>query len=451
MHPASPSGNAQRSIARRRLGLAAILLVALGLRGVWALAIDETDPRASFRADASFYDQAARGLAETGRYTAPDGRSTARFPPGYPALLSVVYRLFGHSLVNARLLNVLLGVLTCLFVYAVGALAYGPRVGMLAGAFVALWPSEVFYVGLTLSEPAFGLIFTACLAAFLVWDDAPEGAGLRWLAFGGLVGLASLVRGSAVLFPAVPVAVWLATLGLNRVCVARTALVAAGFALALAPWLARNQLVMGAPVLTTGAGYTLLAAHSPPAHASTARKLNAFVEETFAEEMAEGEAAADAAMRRYALRYALAHPGKELREIPRRLQRLYADDVASFGMARKRHVDPSGAGRILRQTTAAAAFLHWLANAWFAVMLVLALAGFVRAWSPASGPAFVVPLTFLYFNLLFVVLFYGEPRYHAAMVPSMAVLAALAVDGRVRPWRLRGLLARQEPEEAGRG
>ena len=400
--------------ARRRLALGAVLLVALGLRLGWAVFVDETDPRAEYRYDASFYDGAARQLAQSGRYLDATGAPTARFPPGYPALLGAAYAIFGDHLLAAKLLNVLLGTVTVFFVFAIGTLAYGSRVGLLAAAFLAVWPGDVFYTGLTMSEVGFGCHFTGCVLAFLAWSDDPARAGPRWLGFGALVGLAALTRGLAVLWLGVPFLVWLATLGLGRVSLLRMGLATAGFALALAPWAARNQLVMGGLVpISTGGSYTLLAAHSPPANGTVPRRLNDFQEQHFAHlgDGPSGEVAIYRAELRYALGYMLSHPGKELRLIPIRLYNLY---------------------RPVRDA------LTWAADSWFAVMLVLALAGSVRAFAPSTGPAFAVPLTFLYLNVLIAVLFYGEPRYHANLVPFMAILAALAVDGRRRPWRLSG-------------
>jgi len=86
--------------------------------------------------------------------------------------------------------------------------------------------------------------------------------------------------------------------------------------------------------------------------------------------------------------------------------------------------------------------LSGVANAYFSTLLLFALLGFTRTLAWDARTTAIVPLTFLYFNLLHGVVLFGHPRFHAVFLPLLAILAAVGIDGRRRPWRLqcRGVL-----------
>ena len=84
-------------------------------------------------------------------------------------------------------------------------------------------------------------------------DRGARGAGLSGL----LAGLAVLAR-PAVLLPAI---LLIPAAGSRR----RAAWLAGALVLVLSPWFARNVAVVGAPVLTTNSGVTLVGANSDAA------------------------------------------------------------------------------------------------------------------------------------------------------------------------------------------
>jgi 4-amino-4-deoxy-L-arabinose transferase-like glycosyltransferase len=320
---------------RRVLLLAAILLLAFSLRLAWALAV-ESGTRQSFTIDANFYDRVARWLLQGRGYLWHNGQPTAYFPPGYPLLLAAVYGVFGDSLVVAKLLNVVLGTLTCLLTYAIGRHAYGESVGLLAAALFAVFPGDIYGVSATLSEVPFACLLAGTLFAFLVWSrDPPRPSSWCWLLLGLMLGLASLIRGIALPILAVFVAAWLPSSGFTRETLKRALLTAVGLTLVVAPWAVRNQLVMGGPILfSTDGAYVLFNAHSPVADGTQSFAMNAFREEVFSEyrdlPRAEKEVAMSKAQVRYAVRYMLTHPLRELSLVPKRLYHLYRDDHWAF-------------------------------------------------------------------------------------------------------------------------
>src|SRR3972149_736591 len=74
-----------------------------------------------------------------------NGEDTAFWPPGYALALSSVYVLFGSGLTVAKLFNAVLGALTVLPAYGIGAAVFSPRAGLAAALVLALYPGHIFW------------------------------------------------------------------------------------------------------------------------------------------------------------------------------------------------------------------------------------------------------------------------------------------------------------------
>jgi 4-amino-4-deoxy-L-arabinose transferase-like glycosyltransferase len=425
----SPDVARDHEVRRRRRALGAVLAIAFGLRLAWALAL-HVDVRASFLLDMSVYDLLARRLAAGEGYAGYLGAPMAFFPPGYPAILAVLYSVFGQSLVTAWVANAAFGALTCLLLYATAATLFGPSVGLGAAAILAVFPGDVFSSAYTLSEAAFGCLFVAVLCLFVRWN-APAAATppLRWLLFGVALGAASLVRGVALPFLVVPGVIWLAALGL-RVALVRTALATLGLALVLLPWTVRNEVVMGAPILlSTDGPFALFVAHNPLASGTQSADMNdqrkrewPWLERLPYPQREVTQARLELG---YGVRYLLTHPRHELTLIPKRIYYLYEHDHYALIPAtppRRLRLGGEPVGPNLDTLFARVADVYY-----FAVVL-LALVGVRRAARGADVSARVLLLAIAYFTLLHGVLFFGDARYHAPLVPVFCVLAALGVQ-----------------------
>ena len=71
--------------------------------------------------------------------------------------------------------------------------------------------------------------------------------------------------------------------------------------------------------------------------------------------------------------------------------------------------------------------LALLADVPFYAVLVLALAGARRAFSRRRPAALILPMSAIYITLLHGALFAGDPRFHAPLLPVLAILAASAL------------------------
>ena len=83
-------------------------------------------------------------------YTAYIGKNYSDL--GYPTYLGILYYLFGESVLLPRLIKVLLGSLTCLFVYKIARNNFGERTGRMAGIMAMLVPNLIYYCGLHVKE-----------------------------------------------------------------------------------------------------------------------------------------------------------------------------------------------------------------------------------------------------------------------------------------------------------
>lgn len=295
---------------RRLRWLLGVGLVAVGVRVLYVVVVLRDYAPAS---DALHYHSLAaavgdgRGMVHPFPFGYP--HATAFRPPLYPLLLGGVYAVTGPKLGAAQALNVALGtgvvVLASLLAWR---LADG-RAGVVTGLLAAVYPPLVFNDGLPLSEPL-GLLLLAAIVLLLL-DQRAVWAGVT----GGLL---LLTRPSAQLFVAV-LAAWVVwRLGWRRasffvVCVA----------LVVTPWMVRNWVRIGVPVLVTSNGFNLNAIYSPEAKASGGF-VDGFFDPRFAQLRAGigNEAKLDAALRRHAVAELRRDPFHVVRIAPGGLQNI---------------------------------------------------------------------------------------------------------------------------------
>jgi 4-amino-4-deoxy-L-arabinose transferase-like glycosyltransferase len=246
------------------VSLAAIFVLALALRvGITTCFEGLTaPPNAGATTDQVEYELFAYRLSTGQGYTWESGEPTAAWPPGTSFFLLPVYALFGRSFVLARLWFCVTSAATCLAVAWPARECFGRRVGLLSSAWLAFYPGHFYYAMHFLSEVPFdmwlalgcGLTLMALRKQTYAWGLP---AGLCW-------GLALLTRPALLL--ALPVA-WLFALlaarKLGRSPLLHAALQTGVVLVVLAPWVARNAVVMGKPAVTLVAGgYSFWGAHN---------------------------------------------------------------------------------------------------------------------------------------------------------------------------------------------
>lgn len=251
------TAGARRDTRRFSLCLAAIVALGLVIRTFHTLLIAPWPPPGF--GDELYYSLLANVLADGHGFVDPgellsDGVSTptAERPPLYPLLLAGVAKLGGTGEDPQRLLGALTGTGTIAALGVLGRRVAGPRAGLIAAGIAAVYPTLIAADGALMTESLFGLLTALSLIAAYRLADAP-GVG-RALALGGIVGLAALTRGEALLLlPLLLVPLVRRPEGLRAAAVALLT-----FAVVLTPWTVRNWTTFDRPVLlATEGGLTI--------------------------------------------------------------------------------------------------------------------------------------------------------------------------------------------------
>ncbi|HEY2773301.1 MAG TPA: glycosyltransferase family 39 protein [Candidatus Binatia bacterium] len=423
-----------------RRSVVLFLVAALALRLAFVRWL--TVPAPQIYADAMWYHAAAEQLAAGLGYIHHLTRQpTAAWPPGYPAILAAVYRVFGSDPSRAYLLNVVAGTATCWVAGRIAVAVSRPAAAAVTVALVALFPSQLLFCSLVMSETVFTLLLCILvLAAILLVQNSGarlDGRALRgWIVWGIGVGLASLVRAEAVVLLLVPPLVLVTTSNVKHgeatsTIDPRTAASRAGAALALflltaigaataeLPWLVRNALLFGRFVpVSTSFGRTLLIGHNPVAEGD----MNLYSPDPAADHRdlvsggAAGELAVDQRREAAALQYIREHPGREIVLEGKRLFLMYRADRVWGEWYRPAPGSPA--------TPSVVDALGRASNIFYWAVLLLAVPAAVRMLRDRDGPELVLIVTLLVWTAFFVIVLYGSERFHFPLVPLLCVLAA---------------------------
>ena len=142
------------------------------------------------------YMALGQSIAQGDGFVNSSGEATAFRPPGYPLLLAGLYKIGISSASDIRLVQVLMGVITILFLALIALRYMGPAVAVLSVTVAAGYPYFIYMTGTVLATTWFSMTLVASVYLFLTgWD---ENRSLKIIASGLLMGLSILTRSSAV-------------------------------------------------------------------------------------------------------------------------------------------------------------------------------------------------------------------------------------------------------------
>lgn len=305
-----------------RVGLAAVLLVALGLRIVLGI----LQP-AELTHDRDAYLGIARQIAGGQGYCSPGSTTPTAFrPPLYPLLLAAAGSILPWPAAVVAV-NSIGSILLVVGVWLLADQLDLRRWRRLAGCLAAIDPLLVQYAGQPMTESLFAGLVAMWLASATRTSPGWRGDLLTGILFGlavlcrptlwPLAGLYGLVWSWRLVGGIRAGSVQAACLRLPWASVLAAALV-------VAPWAVRNQVTFGVPLLTTThGGYTLLLANNPVFYRDVVSQpedtawpgdsLQAWQTDLAASIHAElgpsaGEVAEDRLQSRWAWRYIREHP-----------------------------------------------------------------------------------------------------------------------------------------------
>ena len=397
----------------------AIVGLALVLRLLWALAVPVVPV-----SDSAAYDAFAQNIAGGHGYGWEPGQLTAYWAVGPSAAYALLYWLFGHSYVPIVILNLFLGAASVHLVIRLGERYFDLRVGLLAGALLAIWPSQVQFTTVLASELQFTFLV---LLGLYVWPRKDRNVWVAAVLAGIVLAAAAYVRPTGLLLPILfggLTALRESSYLKQTACVTLCFVVM--FALIL-PWSMRNKELFGEFVLiSTNGGPNFWMGNNP---------------ETTGEYMSPphfpglNEAQRDNRLRDEAMAYIKAEPGAFVLRTLRKAVRLHSHESIGVGWNERGLAKriPDGAIEMLKHMSS----LYWLG------MLALGLGGlglFVKQQWPvrrehrlpewlielarlATNPAILIWAYFAAVHSITVV----QDRYHFASIPFIAMLAGVAL------------------------
>lgn len=211
-----------------------IFFIALTLRVGFSILVNKTETVG----DEVEYDTIGYNLASGHGFSIEPGNPTPIRAPLYPAMLSVVYLIAGHSITAAVLIQSVLGALTCVCVFILSRHLFGIRIAFLAGLLSALYPVTIAYGATLLSETLFTFLFV--LSILLIFFSFNSISLPFSFAAGITLGLATLTRPTTILFPfAIALALLLAG-HVNLYALKKWMMMCCGFLIIIAVWMGRN-------------------------------------------------------------------------------------------------------------------------------------------------------------------------------------------------------------------
>ncbi len=260
--PGAPPTSGVRGL---RWWLGAILLLAFSLRLAWRLHLGRAD---FWRTGYTFLYAMAQRLVAGHGLSLPEQPGAwwgdggwAQRQPVYPLFLALT-ALFGHDWLLIVVPQALFGALTVACGFWLGRRWFGAPSGLIAAAWAAVYPYYVEHD--TVLQDTSMVTAGGALAVCGLLRARVSPRAWVWLAAGALAGLAVLIRATLLPF-SVGAVVWIALVGEGpgRLRLARAAVVGLAATLVVGAWVARNEIRVGRPVLSSEFGQLLYAGNSP--------------------------------------------------------------------------------------------------------------------------------------------------------------------------------------------
>jgi len=245
-----------------RLILAAIILAALALRTAALHSMTGSLYGDFLLWDERIYHQWAQQLVAG----ADTSTSVYEFSPLPAYIMAGIYRVCGTDIYYIKVFNLVLGVLTCLFVYLTGREIGGRQVGLLAAALAGCCQELIFFSIVPLKTAQSVFLFSVVIYLTVASLRAPTPGKGAWL--GLATGLLINVRPNCLFLLLLLPAFYLRQSCRERAAMKKIlislALFALGATIALAPFLIRNYRVAGVWAVTTSqSGFNLYLANNP--------------------------------------------------------------------------------------------------------------------------------------------------------------------------------------------
>jgi len=365
--------------------------------------------------DAQTYDEMARAIAD-GTY-----ESTDPFwqPPLYPYFLATVYGVSDGSIPAARVVQSLIGSITCVLAYLLAFRLFGARAALGAGLISAAYGPLIFFN--TRLLPAGTAAFLSLLFLVLFLFSTDRGSRRGTFVAGIVAGLAALTIPNSLVLPVLAL-FWMAIsvfrCGPKKELLVRAGCLIAGCILCIAPVTIRNARISGefVPISTNG-GINLYIGNNPDSAETIAIRPGnhwIYLEREPIRQGARSAAEANA----YFIGKVVSYFGEE----PAAFAQGMWDKLLQYLNGREipRNTDIY----VHRTYSSLLAITTWRAGLFsfpFSVLLALGVLGTVTSWKENKYARFLA-LSIIFYSLS-VVLFFVTARYRIVVAPMLSVLA----------------------------
>jgi len=138
-----------------------ITVFALVLRFIYLSQIRSIPLFSNLIADSFVYDQWARRIANGDLL----GDGVFYQAPLYPYFLGLLHHVVGDNLWNIRVIQIVLGAVSCGLLYMAGRLFFSPPIGIASGLILSLYAPAIFYDGL-IQKSILDLFLSFCCLLF---------------------------------------------------------------------------------------------------------------------------------------------------------------------------------------------------------------------------------------------------------------------------------------------
>lgn len=228
-----------------------IFLLALALRVIWIATLNNNiDVWGDWWDELGWRLATGQGFWVQNPWFSQEAPFYAWRSPGFPFLLSLVYRIFGHSFLAAKIVLAILNSGAAVLLYLLGRMLIGEKGGTASGLIYAFYPTAIFFTGYFAPDN----LFTILLLATVLFLVLAEKTGKRHLFLLAGIFLGAGVLSRSLFLLLLPVICGWLFIRNRKVAVPGTLIVSLGCLLVMVPWVIRNYRMCHNFILTSTEG-----------------------------------------------------------------------------------------------------------------------------------------------------------------------------------------------------
>jgi Flp pilus assembly protein TadD len=345
--------------------------------------------------------------------------------PFYPYFLALIYKIAGINLIIPRIIQIIIGALSCFLTAKIGTHFFGKKVGIIAGFIAALYPLFIYFDNEFLIPNI--LVFLVLTGFYLTVKQAEKGIKFGWFFTGIVWGLAAITRPNILLF-VITIPFWLLR-KCKKKCVTAIAYGIVGVIIMIAPVTIRNYIVSKefVPIAWQG-GINFYIGNNPHADGKTAilpgtrpSWWGGFYDARRIAEQAEGKPLKNSEIDRYWLKQGLnffaTMPGKAVSLLLKKTYLFFS----GYEISNNRDIYYFTRTTYLKFLLFKVPFLQFP----FGVLLPLSLVGVWFAFKKKKDISLM--LIFIITYSFSFILFFVCARYRLPIIPFLIILSSFAI------------------------